>query len=686
MTMFFRLLSHSPQQKDCELRKLVHAIFEAAASDSSDSVYDRDPREFVDVPGSAFTYWISARVLRTFRRITPFFSNGRTVKQGLATADDFRFIRTWWEVPEAELNGRWVRFAKGGNRSPFYSDLPLVLEWGSAGAILKAKVVQEYGNSGKRIYNEEFYFRPGITWPARPHKRGAFSVVPAGAIFSHTGTMVFEQNTEFLLSTCGILNSDVFIGLLHILMPRGGVDSGQTLKYELGYVSSVPIPDVSPEVRAEIHDLVLRGWTLRRRLDGMCETSNAFLLPCGIYEKVTGFEPHSIEDEVDRIELKINDRAFELYGIESEDRAVLQSLAREPAADVSSDTADEGRLADLALIPKDSNVPVISWLVGVTFGRFDPRLVTRERSVPHEPDPFGALPRRAPSMWPESEQPTDSPAILIHDAGHPDDLAARVQHIAELVRCSVMESLRDWLARDFFPLHIRMYSKSRRKAPIYWQLATPSASYSVWLYIHAFTRDTLFRVQNDYAGPKLAHEEHRLDQMRRDVGEAPKAAERKAIAAQEVFVEELRTFLDEIKRVAPLWKPDLGDGVIINFAPLWRLVPHHKPWQRELKSNWDALCAGEYDWSHLAMHLWPERVVPRCATDRSLAIAHGLEEVFWTMNDDDRWIPRKTPTRSVDELVQERTSTALKNSLEGLLEAPGASGGTRHPTRRRKTV
>ena len=45
---------------------------------------------------------------------------------------------------------------------------------------------------------------------------------------------------------------------------------------------------------------------------------------------------------------------------------------------------------------------------------------------------------------------------------------------------------------------------------------------------------------------------------------------------------------------------------------------------------------GKYDWAHIAMHLWPERVVPKCATDRSLAIAHGLEDVFWT-KDDGKW-------------------------------------------------
>ena len=49
-------------------------------------------------------------------------------------------------------------------------------------------------------------------------------------------------------------------------------------------------------------------------------------------------------------------------------------------------------------------------------------------------------------------------------------------------------------------------------------------------------------------------------------------------------------------------------------------------------------CArAEHDWAHLAMHLWPERVVPKCAKDRSLAIAHGLEEVFWVEGIDGKW-------------------------------------------------
>jgi hypothetical protein len=235
-------------------------------------------------------------------------------------------------------------------------------------------------------------------------------------------------------------------------------------------------------------------------------------------------------------------------------------------------------------------------------------------------------------------------------------------------------SLRTWYARNFFGRHVGTYSGFGRRAPIYWQLATPSASYSVWLYIHAFSKDTLFRVQNDYAAPKVAHEERRLESLTSELRDKATAAQRKELAAQETIVEELRAFLEEVKRVAPLWNPNLDDGVVINFAPLWRLVPQNKSWQNELKSTWDALYDGKYDWAHLAMHLWPERVVPKCAKDPSLAIAHGLEDVFWIQGNDGKWMARKTPTRTIDELVRDRTSSAVKSALKSILEAPAVTG------------
>jgi hypothetical protein len=422
---------------------------------------------------------------------------------------------------------------------------------------------------------------------------------------------------------------------------------------------------------------------LKRELSTLDETSHAFLLPPALKGKNGGLEREGIERQLASVQKEIDEAVFALYGIAPEDRmGIEESSARATATDEPVDEGDDSGEDDAPV--GTTTDALTSWLVGVAFGRFDPRLATGERPVPTDPGPFEPLPSRSTGMWPIGEEPTLCPDILVDDEGHTDDLVARVCTVAERVLADVSEDLREWLAKEFFPLHIKMYSKSRRKAPIYWELATPSARYAVWLYVQAFSKDTLFRVQNDFVAPKLAHEERRLESLTRELRDGATSAQRKALAAQESLVEELRALLDEVKRVAPLWKPNLDDGVIINFAPLWRLVPQNKSWQKELKTTWDALCEGKYDWAHLAMYFWPDRVVPKCAKDRSLAIAHGLEDAFWVEGSDGKWTERRTPIRSIDELVRERTSPAVKAALKSLLEAPTATGNGRGGARRRR--
>jgi hypothetical protein len=279
--------------------------------------------------------------------------------------------------------------------------------------------------------------------------------------------------------------------------------------------------------------------------------------------------------------------------------------------------------------------------------------------------------------------------IAVLDSGHVDDLAGTINEVMPGLgkrfagTTSESDDLPSFLQKNFFQRHLAHYTTPTRKAPIYWQLATPAASYSVWLYLHSITKDAIYKIQNEYVAPKLAHEERQLTKLIQNADGNPSASERKAIAAQEAFVEELRAMLDEVKRVAPLWNPNLDDGVVLTMAPLWRLVPQHKSWQKELKSKWDELCAEKYDWAHVAMHLWPERVVPKCMTDRSLAIAHGLEDVFWIESADGKWKARTTPLRPIEELVNERTSSAVKAALKSLLEVPTASGNGRARGRRR---
>jgi len=228
--------------------------------------------------------------------------------------------------------------------------------------------------------------------------------------------------------------------------------------------------------------------------------------------------------------------------------------------------------------------------------------------------------------------------------------------------------LRTYVYAQFFETHLQQYTKSRRSAPIYLPLTSTAGDYSIWLYLHRLGSDTLFTVHGDIVVPKLRMEESRLEHLRQEA--VAGAQGRKQIEQQEVLVDALREMAEETRRVAPLWRPNLDDGVLVSFAPLWRLFPQHRSWQKDLKSTWDSLCAGDYDWAHLAMHLWPERVVPKCTGDRSLAIAHGLENEFWVEGTGGKWMVRTKPVKSVDEFVKDRSSPAVKAALKSLLEAP----------------
>jgi hypothetical protein len=695
------------------------ALLEASRERMPSRRFTVDPAQFAVVPRSPFAYWVGESLIRLFASLPAFESDGRTAKQGLATADDFRFQRAWWEVSLHTGPSRWHPIVRGGRFSRFYADVVAVVNWWQDGAEPKAWAGSLYGNShwSRILKNTHLFFRPGITWPLRGVRFSA-QAVPSGCVFSVGGKMAFvpaEELPFFLV----LFNSRAFDAFIAFFAGKvGGV------QYEVGLIQSIPVPRASAGAREACAAAAKRAWSLECRLDAANENAHAFSLPA--LREVVGPSFHACAGawclrliEADRelamIQADTDDLCFDLYGIDEADRKALTEGfgAAGPAGGTDADAGEAEPRGDDVEADDDGDASVdaanlaaelASWAVGVTFGRFDVRLATGERPMPPEPEPFDPLPACSPGMLtgddglplarPSAGYPLDFPesGVIVDDPGHLRDVTAAARRVFDVVFGADADrwwsdvsaaiepkraDMRGWLAGSFFEYHLKRYSKSRRKAPIYWQLATPSASYSVWLYAHRVTRDTFFQLQNDIVGPKLLHEEQRLAGLIERGGATPSAAVRKEISAQEAFVEELRAMVDEVKRVAPLWNPDLDDGIVLVMAPLWRLVPQHKAWQKELKSRWDELVEGKYDWAHLAMHLWPERVVPKCATDRSLAIAHGLEDEFWVEGADGKWKARTTPTRPVEELVRERSSPAVKAALKALLEAPAPAGSAR---------
>lgn len=619
MTTFLRLLTDKDKASN-----LLDSCTALRAGETDTRVFDVEPESFRAVPGAPFAYWVSEAVRQVFKRLPAFESDDRTARQGLATAEDFRFVRTWWEQP----GDGWHGFAKGGTFSPFYADVYLMTNWDKDGAEVKAGICRRYpylnGNAEFVAKNPQFYLRPGITWPRRTNGL-SFRAMPRGCIFADKGPAAFVDDDEpdALLALCTVVNSLAFGLLVSVQLAR--VELAQS--FEVGLIQQTPLPDLSTEQKARLATLARRAWSLKRTLDTIEETSHAYVLPAALRARLADYDPVAIEAELSRIQIEIDSIAFDLYGFNEADRAAVQGtqgVANEGDAEDSAD--DEGDDEDSAS-PIDHMAGLLSWAVGVAFGRFDWRLATGERAAPPEPDPFDPLPAKSPGMLPDGAAPFHAhEGILVDDPGHPHDLARLIEEVLVRVEVPIPEDVRRWLQRDFFPFHLQRYSKSRRKAPIYWPLSTTSGSYTLWVYYPSLTSQTLYTAINDFVEPKLKQVGADVTALR-NKGSNRTRDDEKQFEALQAFELELIELRDTLLKLAPTYKPNHDDGVQISAAPLWPLF-RHKPWQKVLKDTWEKLKKGDYDWAHLAMNYWPDRVREKCKTDKSLAIAHGLEDLY----------------------------------------------------------
>ena len=226
--------------------------------------------------------------------------------------------------------------------------------------------------------------------------------------------------------------------------------------------------------------------------------------------------------------------------------------------------------------------------------------------------------------------------IFVDDPGHPLDFEHRLREVftvlwndrAEAIEqeaCELLgvKSLRDYFRKpsSFYADHLKRYSKSRRQAPIYWPLSTAKGSYTLWIYYHRLSDQTLHTALADFVDPKIKDVRAEISLLRESNNIRSRLEELLDLEG------ELLDFQVEIERIIKLpWQPNLNDGVFITAAPLWQLFRLPK-WQKDLKACWDKLEKGEYDWAHLAYSIWPKRVEEVCKTDRSIAIAHGLEHL-----------------------------------------------------------
>ena len=205
--------------------------------------------DFKKIPGSPIAYWLSQRISDVFRIAQP-LNKYASPRQGLATSDNQRFVRLWFEISKKTIgfncsnrseallsNKKWFPFNKGGTFRRWAGNNELVVNWENDGKAIKTSIISKYpylnGNPDFVAKNPDFYFRIGLTWSAL--SSGLFSLrdQPAGFIFADKGQAMFPYDIANKNKLLGLLNSTPIIYFLEAISP--------TLDFNAGYISKIPV-------------------------------------------------------------------------------------------------------------------------------------------------------------------------------------------------------------------------------------------------------------------------------------------------------------------------------------------------------------------------------------------------------------------------------------------------------------
>lgn len=580
-SIFFDITNEGKKEE-----KLREIIEKNKISFDDSLIFEQSTKEFSTFPNSAIAYNIPNPILRILNKFPSLDPSAVHACQGLASANSPRFYRYFWEVSPEKLGKRkkWVSFANGGQYSPFFRPIIQVINWENNGEEIKNyKYPKGHKNEGNRksvIRNEDYYFMEGLTWG----KRGEIlnlSYLTDDSIFSTEGQAMFPNNNDKLWSILGIVNSKLLQATINTYC-------GQH-KYS-GYVGLLPFRDSDTNMKTSIKDASFNIYNIKKEWYEGDQINPGFKEHWFLMEKAENFKAliqkiltqlKENEDLIKKTQNEIDNLVYNIYGIEKSEIPLVESeITNHPETVIWDDMRTNSREEK----EKEMIESFISYSVGVLLKNW-------KNSLYENPELKG---------------------ILIDDLGIKLDLIKLIQdlfisffnraYILEDLKVFIGKDLRAYLRSDFFTYHYKKY----KKRPIFWQLTIPSKKYSIWINYHLLNKEYLLKIKNEIIEPKLKFEEGKLDNLSKEIMDAEGRNERsiikhlsKEISEKQKVLEEIKEFRKNLIEIIDLDLPfDLDDGVSVNIAPFYKLIPWDEP-----KKILDKINDSEYEWSSLFKRL-----------------------------------------------------------------------------------
>lgn len=220
--------------------------------------YIKSSEDFEAIPGTLITYWISDKIVNAFK-------NGRKLgelaypKQGLATSNNDKYLRFWYEVDVSKMNvkatsledacesgKKWFPHCKGGSFRKWYGNRDYVIDWNDDGNLLR--------NDKKAVVrNPNLYFHEGFSYSDVSTGDYALRYYGNGFVFDSTGPMIFLEKGNVINYNknkfLAVMNSKVINQILEFLCP--------TIHYTQSAVAKLPLFEIKNECHQSEENILL---------------------------------------------------------------------------------------------------------------------------------------------------------------------------------------------------------------------------------------------------------------------------------------------------------------------------------------------------------------------------------------------------------------------------------------------
>lgn len=562
--------------------------------------------DFKKIPGSPVAYWVSDNVRNIFAENPP-LGNVAEARQGLATADNNRFLRFWPEVNIASIGfsmsscsdalrsaKKWFPYNKGGEFRKWYGNQEYVVNWEKDGQEIR-NFFDENGRLRSRPQNTVFYFRESVSWSDVTSAVNAFRFYPKGFIHDIKGQSLFGFNSQEKKHILSFLNLKFIYRLTKILNP--------SLSFQVGNLNQLPhldfcqdssecimleksdwdayetswdfqsLPLLRPEYR--FHSLPAAYTGVRAAWQAMTEemqrleeeNNRVFIEAYGLQDELT--------PDVPLKEITLTCNPFYRYGVDAEQ------------ADAATRTALEDRLR------ADSVKELLSYAIGCMMGRYSldaaGLVYAAAGNADFDVGKYTTFPADEDGIVPLGDMPW-----FDDDAAHrfrefclavwgEESLEENLRFVAAQLdpkRGETPEAtIRRWLSGKFFKdWHCKVY----KKRPIYWLFSSGKhKAFECLVYLHRFNSNTLPRMRAAYVTPLQGKIAARLELLEREEAGAGSTSSRNALKKQRELLlkkqDELRHFDDLLRHYADQnIQLDLDDGVKVNYAKLADLLAESK--------------------------------------------------------------------------------------------------------------